>query len=284
VINSLLAGNFAAADGGGGNAQGSAVQMVNVTVSGNRAGGHGGGLLLNGGGSNLSNMLIGGNLAAGNKQLGGSGVTIRDSLLRGECPQGVNCGPRVQAGDPLFVAPADPSSAPNGTGDYRVQPQSPAIDSGNNEAVLNPGLPEGATISAIARDLDNGPRIVAVRSPAPKIDVGAFEAPNAPPIFITAPITNSAVNFRYVYQPVAVDPNDPEQKLAIQVVKKPGWLNFAMQPNGTGILQGTPDKALLGTYDIALLATDGLGISSQQTYTLHVNRWLNPIFLPQIGK
>ncbi len=284
VINTLVAGNYAAAEGGGGYGQGSAVHMVNVTVGSNRAANQGGGLLLNGGGSNLSNMLIGGNLAAGSKQIGGSGAALRESLLQGDCPQGISCGPRVQTGDPLFAAPADPSNAPTDSGDYRVQPLSPAIDSGNNEASLNPGLPEGATISAIAGDLDNGPRIVAVRSPAARIDVGAYEALNAPPIFVTAPITGSAVNFRYVYQPVAVDPNDPQQKLAIQVIKKPGWLEFAMQPNGSGRLQGTPSEAYLGKHDVSLLVTDSLGISSQQTYVLHVNRWQNPVFLPQIGK
>src|SRR5690606_18471097 len=62
--------------------------------------------------------------------------------------------------DPLFVNPVDPASAPTTTGDLRLRPSSPAVDAGDNDALL-PGL---------TTDLDGNPRIQ-----GSAVDMGAYE-------------------------------------------------------------------------------------------------------------
>ena len=281
VINTLIAGNHAAGDGGGLYAANSTVRMVNVTVAANRAGGSGGGLLL-GNGSSLSNALVAGNSAANGSEIGGSATTVQYSLVQDGCSGEIACTDHVQTGNPGFVLAPDPAHAPTSLGDFHAQPTSAAIDSGNNDAAFDPSLPEGATISAVSVDLGNTPRIIAARINPPQIDLGAFEALNAPPVFTTTPDPDSGLNTMYIYEAVAEDPNLPGVRLPIVVTAKPQWLSFAMQSNGAGRLQGIPGKNELGAYDVVLRATDSLGAVGQQYYELHVRYFAHPVFMPQV--
>jgi hypothetical protein len=163
-----------------------------------------------------------------------------------------------------------------------VQPHSAAIDQGNNEAGFDPSLPEGATIAAVAVDLAAAPRIVAARALPPRIDLGAYEAPNAPPVFLTPAVVQAAINTAYTYEAVAEDPNNPGVRLAIEAIGKPQWLGFAMQASGAGRLQGTPTEKDFGSYTIVLRTTDSLGASSEQSFVLKVKFRLNPVFLPEV--
>jgi hypothetical protein len=284
IVNTLLGGNLATGDGGGLYALNTPVRMVNVTAGGNRAGGTGGGLLL-GGASSVLNALLGGN-AAGNAaagvQIAGSGATVQNSLIQDGCGPGIVCTDNVQTGDPLFVQPLPPLAAPGSIGDYRVLPQSAAIDQGNNDAGFDPSLPEGATIAAVAVDLVAAPRIVAARALPPRIDLGAYEAANTPPIFLTPAAMQAAINTAYIYDAVAEDPNNPGVRLAIEAISKPQWLGFAMQAGGAGRLQGTPAEKDFGSYTVVLRTTDSLGASSEQSFVLKVKFRLNPVFLPEI--
>jgi hypothetical protein len=280
VVNTLLAGNYAAGDGGGVYAAGSTVRMVNVTVAANRARGSGGGLFL-GNNSSLHNALVAGNLANTGAQIAGQPLTVRHSLVQDGCAAGVTCD-SVQTGDPLFVAAPSPSGAPTSSGDFHVQPVSPVVDSGNNNAAFDPSLPEGATIAAVALDLGDTPRIIAARALPPRIDQGAYEALNTPPVFTTAPLTQGAINQDYVYVAEAEDPNNPGIKLPVEVIMKPDWLGFAPQPNGAGRLEGRPSDKWFGRYDVVLRATDGLGVTGDQAFILEIKFRANPIFMPQI--
>ncbi len=281
VVNTLIAGNYAAGSGGGLYAANSPVHMVNLTAAANRAGGSGGGLLLENGGS-IVNALIGGNSAAGAAQIGGNAATVQYSLVQDGCSGGITCADHVQIGDPLLVSSPSPAGAPTSLGDFHSRPTSPAIDTGNNDAAFDPSLPEGATIAAVAVDLGSSARIVAARSTPAQIDLGAYEAPNAPPVFLTSPNPVGGLNTNYVYTAVAEDPNIPGVRLPIVVTTKPQWLSFAMQADGSGKLQGTPPKNSLGSYDVILRATDSLGAVGQQYYVLQVKVYAYPVFLPQV--
>ena len=281
VVNALLAGNHAVGDGGGLYASNSAVRLVNVTVAANRAGGSGGGLLL-GSGSSLDNAVVGGNYAPSSPQIGGSATTVQYSQVQDGCGGEIACSDHVQSGDPLFVLAPNPASAPTSLGDFHLQPTSPAIDQGNNNAGFDPSLPEGATISAIAVDVDNTPRIIAARTLPPRVDMGAYEALNAPPVFTTTPDTVGGISSEYVYEAVAVDPNAPDVRLPIVATVMPQWLAFTMQPDGAGKLQGTPGKESLGSYEVVLRATDSLGALGQQYFVLQVRFRAHPVFMPQV--
>ena len=99
---------------------------------------------------------------------------------------------------------------------------------------------------------------------------------------MTTPYPVAGLNLNYVYTAVAEDPNAPGVRLPIVVTTKPQWLSFAMQPDGTGKLQGTPPKNSLGAYDVILRATDSLGAVGQQYYVLQVKIYAHPVFLPQV--
>jgi hypothetical protein len=186
LANSLVAGNLAAAEGGGLYGLNSSMRLVNVTVGGNRAGARGGGLLFDGGGSTAANLVVGDNTAPSEAQAGGSGVAVRTSIVQGGCPLGYICGADVAPASPWFVH-ADPAAAPSSLGNYRLLPFSPAIDTGDNHAILTPNAPEGATIASIGVDLDGKPRVAAARFERAQIDMGAYEVARIH--WIYAPIT-----------------------------------------------------------------------------------------------
>ena len=107
VVNTLLAGNYAAGSGGGLYAANSTVRMVNITAAANRADVRGGGLLLEIGAS-IVNALIGGNSAASDAQIGGNATTVQYSLVQDGCSGGVSCVDNVQTGDPRLVSGTKP--------------------------------------------------------------------------------------------------------------------------------------------------------------------------------
>ena len=62
--------------------------------------------------------------------------------------------------EPQFVNPVDPVDAPSTSGDLRLQPNSPAINSGDNQYV-----------TGLSTDLDSNPRIS-----GSVVDMGAYES------------------------------------------------------------------------------------------------------------
>jgi hypothetical protein len=280
LINSLVAGNAAAEQGGGVYSLNSSLRLVNVTVAANTAGARGGGLLLNGGAVTAANMVVGANVAPAAAQLGGGGATIATSLVAGGCPAAITCGADVQTGDPLFVDVA--ARAPTSLGNYRLLPASPAIDRGDNSARLPPGAPGGATMAAISADLDGAPRIMAARTLPPQIDLGAYEAAHTPPLFISEPVTQGTMTVEYIYQAIAIAPNEPESRLPITAVQKPVWLLFEPQPDGSALLHGAPPEGWYGYFDVLLRSMDSFGAVTEQAFTIHVLQPVYSIYLPQV--
>ena len=187
------------------------------------------------------------------------------------------------SGDPLLVA-AFPISAPVSGGDYRLLPASPAIDSGDNGASLGPGVTVGGAIAALATDLAGAPRITAARVLPPQIDLGAYEAPNTPPIFVSAPLTTGTTTIEYVYEVAAIDPNLPDQLLAIHVATAPPWLALEQEQNRPALLHGTPGEIWYGYFDIRLQTADSLGAAAEQAFTIHVLVRVYWLFLAHLAR
>lgn len=159
ISDCLLFGNSASAAGGGMAVSGSS-SLSNVTVAGNNAPSGGGLSVGSGGVVAMANSI----LAANNSGIfvSGGAVSLSHCDVYGNAAYNVS-GVQDPVGangnisaDPLFVNPVG--------GDYRLQPSSPCIDTGDDTAV-SPG----------EKDLDGGPRLR-----GPHADMGAYEAHSAP--------------------------------------------------------------------------------------------------------
>jgi predicted outer membrane repeat protein len=177
LTNVLFSGNIAQFGGGIVN-RAENLSLINVTLSGNRAD-WGGGMYNQEKSPALTNCILWGNDAEAigpqiynwtidNTQFpvishsliqgsGGSGTNWNESI-------GTDSGNNLDA-DPLFVAPAAAGLAPTLSGNYRLQPGSPAVDTGTN-------LPfeTGGGAYGINTDLDGNQRII-----GDTVDIGAYE-------------------------------------------------------------------------------------------------------------
>ncbi|MGC9395350.1 MAG: choice-of-anchor Q domain-containing protein [Anaerolineae bacterium] len=173
LINVVLSGNYAALNGGGMENYQSAPQLVNVTLSGNAAVGNGGGVY-NGNNSapSIQNSILWGNqdgtgLGTASAQIGNtvdSVPVISHTLVQAsggsaawDTSLGVDGGGNLDA-NPQFIAPVDAATAPTSDGNLRLTFGSPAMDAGDNTAVLSTVDPDGNA------------RVV-----APAVDMGAYE-------------------------------------------------------------------------------------------------------------
>ncbi len=151
-INTSISGNTANDDGGGvSNLLGGEVAFTNTTISGNTASLNGGGVHNTDSQVTFNNTMVAKNTDNGSGpdifSLGSTIIDIGNNLIGDGTGQTViinnNNGNKVgTAGlplDPLFVMDV-PSTAmgPSTDGDLRLQSNSPAIDMGNNTAVLTP--------------------------------------------------------------------------------------------------------------------------------------------------
>ncbi|HMN96893.1 MAG TPA: right-handed parallel beta-helix repeat-containing protein [Phycisphaerales bacterium] len=178
-VNCLVYDNTATGSGGGGAffvASSSTATIRNCTIVQNKATVLAGGLLTNGSTTSVANSIIWGNSGPGGavtaanqiaNQSGGTTPTSWSTVQFGFAGTG-NSGV-----DPLFSAPA--------SGDFRLSPTSPAIDSASNALV-----PAGVLV-----DLDGAPRFVddpatvdSGLGTAPIVDRGAWEFQPVPPICI----------------------------------------------------------------------------------------------------
>jgi len=180
VTNTIFSGNRAGAHGGGiQNIDIAFITVTNAIFSGNRAGSDGGGMMNLRSTPTIHNSIFWNNWdsrndpASASMRNGDSAPTVDYSLVQGCNPGGVwqsacgaDGGNNLADGDPLFIGPVDPTTAPTTTGNLRLWAGSPALDTGNN-----------SFITGIATDLEGNPRIV-----NGTVDLGAYEAPANPPI------------------------------------------------------------------------------------------------------
>ncbi|WP_226895609.1 right-handed parallel beta-helix repeat-containing protein, partial [Luteolibacter marinus] len=192
IVNTVIAGNQANQGGGIYHLTNASPTLINCTITGNSAA-FGGGITNNTSSPALINCTLSGNLGAAILNAVSSsqsltscivwnnGASVNDNasitsyshcLVEGLNPAGPNNLDGTQpANDPLFVAPADPLTAPNTTGDLRLLPGSPCLDIGNSVA------------NTTATDLAGNPRIHGTA-----IDLGAYEFS---PVFVKANATGT---------------------------------------------------------------------------------------------
>jgi parallel beta-helix repeat protein len=125
--------------------------LINCTIAENTALANGGGIYTNGNDLVLVNSIVWGNILVGPNSINKVGVTgISDCIFEG----GYTSGTNIYDTDPLFIDPANDN--------YRLQPCSPGINTGDNGSV--------STLS----DLDGNPRIALL-----DVDLGAYEKQTA---------------------------------------------------------------------------------------------------------
>ncbi len=163
AINTLFSGNRAGDSGGAfygeaGTYGGASVTLINTTLSGNSARGGGAldGFYLHNYGSvsyHLINSIVWGN---SNPQI--SGYSDFPQIHHSDIEGGWQGAGNLNV-DPRFVAPIAASFAPTTTGDYRLQPGSPAIDAGDTSS------------AGYDTDPDGNPRVQGAA-----VDMGAYES------------------------------------------------------------------------------------------------------------
>lgn len=301
LANVSFVANYAAADGGGVFSDSSSPILTNVTLSGNQAQ-RGGGVSSYDSNPLIQNSIFWANRASSNAQmanLSGSAPTIRYSLIQDGLPQGSVDGGANLDTDPRFVRPSscgvddqctdDPNtesideSADDDYGDLRLmQPVSPAIDVGDNDADLHGTGAMTETISSIPTDLGGLPRIAAVKVATATVDLGAYEAAaSSAPFFTSLPATATRVGDPYVYEVTTADPDVNEARtLAAPVL--PGWLALTDRGDGTATLAGTPSAADAGEHAVTLRVEDADSKHAEQSFSILVSEEI--LYLPGLGR
>ena len=148
--------------------------ITNVTISGN-SGTDFGGMLNSSSSPIIRNAIIWGNRATrttGTHNVGNSSSTPEYHYSLVEDEPETTVGTILTGLSPQFIDWLDPSAAtttmPTTAGNYRLQPTSPCINTGNN-VYFNAG--QIPNLSAITTDLDGNPRIL-----GGIVDMGAYES------------------------------------------------------------------------------------------------------------
>ncbi|MEM8954446.1 MAG: cadherin-like domain-containing protein [Verrucomicrobiota bacterium] len=206
-LNVVISGNDATSSDGGGlfllalfNASlttPSTMTFTNVTVTGNQADDNAGGLRLNilANVPNLSTVTINNSIIWNNRDSTGTGTasasistnaqaTITHSLVQSAAAifaaaTGPNDGGNNLDADPDFEIPLDPSTAPDIAGNFRLIPNSPAGNAGNNAL-----LPAGTLT-----DLDDTDRIKVTT-----VDLGPYEKDRNNRIYVFDVATSGSNN------------------------------------------------------------------------------------------
>ncbi|MEL7119953.1 MAG: 5'-nucleotidase C-terminal domain-containing protein, partial [Bacteroidota bacterium] len=186
LINVVISGNSAVNGPGGGiyNISSSNPIITNSVISGNTTGNTGGGMFNQSSTPTLTNTIIWNNrdvsgITGATASIGNSSSTpvitysiIANSGFTGTSPD------FNKDEDPQFVMGIDLSNLPSTAGNFSLQPGSPALNMGNNNADID-GANGNQTIQNIQTDLEGGPRIL-----QDIVDIGAFEVfacPATPP-------------------------------------------------------------------------------------------------------
>lgn len=283
LVNVALSGNRAGAEGGGLYLASGTPRLTNLSAGGNLAGNRGGALYIDAGGPVIANSVFGNNTAPTGPQVhvnGGAGASIDHTLVQDGCPAGAACS-SLLSGDPLF---AMTTTVPATRTALLLQPASPAIDMGDNNATLGSALP-GGTIASIAEDLAGRPRVLAARMPGPIIDLGAYEAANQPPVFTSSPLTSTTATATYSYTFSVIDPNQPEvTNLPVTVKQAPEWLKLVTPAAGVFQLIGTPVREQAGDWPVVIEVTDPLGATTRQEFVVTVLKRIDLYYLPLVRR
>lgn len=167
VVNSLFSGNTSGYEGGGIGIVSGTVTVINSTFAGNTAQQAGGGIY-NRQNLTVTNSIVWGNLGGGVDSELSTQTVVSNSLVEGGASGTGNLDV-----DPLFISPADASTAPTTAGNYRLQDASPAANAGNNAALPTDSLDvdgDSDTSETLPLDADWMQRVVGLA-----VDMGAYE-------------------------------------------------------------------------------------------------------------
>ena len=89
---------------------------------------------------------------------------------------------------------------------------------------------------------------------------------NDPPVFMSAPVRTARQESLYSYR-VRTNDIDVGDLVTVTATTKPSWLSF----DGT-TLSGTPSRSVWGEYKVELLATDIIGGTATQSFTIMVRK------------
>lgn len=293
AVNTTISGNDAGGSGGAIYHIGTTATLTNCTVADNLADSlatgftNGGGIFVKTGGSvKLQNTIVAANFdtpdnaGPGNVEpdVSGSVITLGNNIFGNRSgivgvTNGV-LGDRAGTG----VAPLDPMLGPlanygGTTFTHMLEVESPAIDNGNNDAVVKPPFDRdpatdqrGVGFTRIVDGNGDGDLIV---------DIGAIEFVPMMPLFTSTPVTTATEDVVYSYTITASDP-DLMEVFSITAPVLPYWLELTDNGDGTALLTGTPDNEALEPvydiidYDVELLITDFATEEVSQTFTITI--------------
>jgi len=297
IIDSVLAGNFAG-DGGGGVSNGGTLTVTNSTLTGNSAG-YGGGLV-NAGTLTVINSTLAGNSAMagwGGGMLNAGRLTIANTLVAANVglfgPDILNMGEIVadhnviqdgtnsgivagvdgnQVGVAALLDPAGLQDRGGSTPTIALLPGSPALNAGQNELAVD--------VHGMPLEFDQRgagfPRVVGGR-----VDVGAWEALNRPPV-AKADVATTAED---TAARIAVLDNDSDPDGDPLVVKLAGGesapLHGIVVPHEDGTLTYTPEPDYFGSDTFTYQACDPGGLCAAANVEILVQPVNDlPVFLP----
>jgi hypothetical protein len=205
LINCIFSSNVAASRGGGmWNGETCAPILTNCTFAGNRATNGSGGGMHNEATSNavLANCVLWGNTDTSGSivsaQIGGDGTAVLSySCVQDNNPDDAVVYPGTGNIDdnPLFVDADGPDNIAGSEDDnFRLRPDSPCLDAGDNAAV-----PPGVTT-----DLDGEPRIQ-----NGIVDMGVYEGPTQVFVIEGEPVTVPEGDIEWFHISLALEPNEP---------------------------------------------------------------------------
>jgi hypothetical protein len=241
---------------------GASATVINSTLSGNTAQGGAGGTAIGGGGGlssrgtvTLTDVTVSGNSASsggGLFQRANGTLTLTNTIVAGNFSNGSNVNIDGYYTSTHSLVDVDPMLAP--LGDYggptqtmAPLPGSPAIDAGDSTA---PGLP--------ATDQRGFARVSGAA-----VDIGACEVQAIS--LSPAALPNGAYGAAYSQTITATGGAGVLYTFAVTAGALPAGLTLA----AGGALTGTPTA--LGSSTFTVTATDGLGFTAGQSYTLTVN-------------
>ncbi|HEY9183125.1 MAG TPA: putative Ig domain-containing protein [Gammaproteobacteria bacterium] len=126
-----------------------------------------------------------------------------------------------------------------------------------------PGATHVGAYNNIAISVSDGQATAAL--PAFSITVGAA---NAPPTISGTPPTSATVGAQYTFTPAAADANG--NPLTFSIANRPSWATFS---TSTGLLQGTPASANVGTFgNIMISVSDGQATAQLPAFSIAVTQ------------
>lgn len=184
IINALFIGNQAETGGALYSYMANPLAIVNSTFAANEATTKGGGITLDKAKAAVNNAIFWDNSASSHNAVAltfESSATVRYSIVADSCPIGATCT-AVTSDNPSFVREPDPGtdgvwgSFDDDHGDVRLEPDSPAVDAGDNSALI---LLTTEDTAGNARQVDLPDAVDTGNGTAPIIDLGPYETPPA---------------------------------------------------------------------------------------------------------